>query len=334
MIRAIFGEDSEWLAVMALLALAEFGWWLTAWSLGIAPLPFIGTYLLLASSGLAIAVVGRFAFHMYPIEPTWAALAAGTLLVAVGASVFLPLKYAIPREIPFWLDQPLTTGENAAFGTQPWLLADRLLGWATKPLDWLYGCWLPTQLLVMNFVMLSRPSRAKSHALIAYGLAWFLLGAVAAVLLSSAGPLFYDRAFGGTEFAQLAASLHSHGAWFTLTESDLMWSSIGSRRPGLIAGISAMPSIHVAISLWIVLSSRMMIPRLTYVATSYFILVFVGSVLLGWHYFSDGLVGAIGMWGVWWLAGIIIEHLSARRPMSLPSFPSSRHSGAPDALNG
>lgn len=309
MICATFGEDSEWLAVMALLTLAELGWWLTVWSLGIAPTPFIGTYLLLALSGLAIAVVGRLTLYTDRIEPKWAALAVGTLLVAVGASVFLPLKYSIPREIPFWLDKPLMTAESAALGAQPWLLVDRLLGWATKPLDWLYGCWLPTQLLVMNFVMLSRPSRAKSHALIAYSLAWFLLGAVAAVLLSSAGPLFYDRAFGGTEFAQLTASLHGHGAWFTLTESGLMWASIGATHPGLIAGISAMPSIHVAISLWIALTSRMMAPGLTCVAIAYFILVFVGSVLLGWHYVSDGLVGAIGMWGVWWLAGLIIEHL-------------------------
>lgn len=287
---------------MAALTVIELAWWFTLWIVGIAPAPFIGTYLLLASAGLALAVALRRMFRSGPIEVRLQALAAGTFLVAIGASVFLPLKYAIPSEIPFWLDQTLARGEQAAFGDHPWRLLDRFLGWATKPMDLLYGGWLPTQLLVMFSVILSRPTPAKSRALIAYGLAWFLLGAIGAVLFSSAGPLFYDRAFGGSEFAPLAATLRSRGAWIAIAESDRMWASFGQDQPGLVAGVSAMPSIHVAISFWIVLTARSMLPRLTWLAIAYFIVIWIGSVQLGWHYTSDGLLGALGMWAVWWLA--------------------------------
>ena len=304
MIRGRFGADWDWLLVMALLTSVELIWWFIVWRLGVAPAPFTGTYLALAAGGLALALVLRLALRLGPIAAPWPSIAAGTLLVAIGASVFLPLKYAIPHQIPFWLDRPLAAAERALFGSHPWQLLNRLLGWATTPVDWTYGCWLPTQLLVMFLVMLSRPSQAKSRALIAYSLAWFLLGAIGAVLLSSAGPLFYDRAFGGSEFEPLTETLRSRGAWFALTESDRMWASVSADEPGLIAGISAMPSIHVAISLWLVLAARTMTPRLFVAAFAYFILIWVGSVQLGWHYASDGLVGAIGMLVVWWLAGL------------------------------
>jgi hypothetical protein len=305
-LRIGFGSDRRWLAVFAALTIIELDWWGLAWRAGIAPAPLVGTYLLLGFGGLAAALSLRLALCLRSPDAPWTAVIAGTLLVAVSASVFLPLKYAIPSESPFWLDQPLASVERTFFGSDPWLILDRVLGWVTKPMDWLYGCWLPTQLLVMFSVMLGPPSRQKDEALIAYSLAWFLLGVVGAVLLSSAGPLFYDRAFGGTEFAPLADSLRTRGAWVAIAESDRMWASTSMARPGLVAGISAMPSIHVAISLWMVLTARTMAPRLAWPAAVYFILIWVGSVQLGWHYASDGLVGALGVCGVWWSTRLLI----------------------------
>ena len=66
-----------------------------------------------------------------------------------------------------------------------------------------------------------------------------------------------------------------------------------------------MPSIHVAISLWIHLAARKLLPKAAPVALAYFFLIWVGSVQLGWHYVADGLVGAIGMLAVWKLAKLI-----------------------------
>lgn len=301
-LHAGIGEDRDWLVVMASLAVIELTWWLIEWLVGAAPVPLIGTYLYLAFGGLALAVAVRLVMRMAPLDTAWPAVAAGTVLVAIGASVFLPLKFAIPSEVPFWLDGPLAAAERTIFGGDPWLLLDRLFGFATKAMDWLYACWLPVQLLVMFLVMLSRPSPAKSRSLIAYSLAWFLLGAVAATLFSSAGPLFYDRAFGGDLFGRLAETLRNRGAWVALAESNRMWASMTSNQPGLVAGISAMPSVHVAISLWIFLTVRTMALRATPAAFSYFMLIWVGSVQLGWHYASDGLAGALGMLGLWKLA--------------------------------
>lgn len=309
------GPDRAWLAAMLAITVVELLWWAVAWEAGTAPALFLGTYLLLAFAGVAAAIGLRLALRLAPISAPWREIVAGTILIGIGASAFLPLKYAIPREMPFWLDQPIARAEQAVFGAQPWLLLDHGLGWAAVPMDGLYASWLPVQTLVLFLVLLARPSPAKSRALIAYSLAWFVLGVAAAMLLSSAGPLFYDRLLGGTTFASLRATLQARGAWVALAESDRMWASLADNRPGLVAGISAVPSIHVAISLWIVLAARSLAPRAAAPALIYAMLICIGSVQLGWHYVSDGLAGIVGMLAIWRLT----PALGLRTPMRLRS---------------
>jgi predicted metal-binding membrane protein len=78
-----------------------------------------------------------------------------------------------------------------------------------------------------------------------------------------------------------------------------MWASFASGRPTIVAGISAVPSIHVAISCWTLLAARLMLPRAAPYALAYALLIWIGSVQLGWHYATDGLAGILGMMGVW-----------------------------------
>ena len=309
-IRLEFGDERRWLGVLTLLTAIEAGWWAVCWRAGIAPLPFLGTYILLAGAGLAVALALRKMIFRTPVA-SLSACACGALLVALGASLFLPLKYAIPAEIPMWLDRPLAAAEVNLFGVHPWLAVDRLLGWLLVPVDRVYALWLPVQTLALFLVMTGAPSREKTKALIAYGLGWFALGVVAATLLSSAGPIFYDRLLGGDTFAALAARLRDGGAWVVRAESDAMWRSLATGKPGLAAGMSAMPSLHVAISFWIYLAARGLAPRAAPFALAYTLFMWTASVQLGWHYVSDGAVGIAGMALLWWVAGFLPP--SARR---------------------
>jgi len=322
---------------MAAFTAIELSWWLVAWNFGIAPVPRFGAYLILASAGLSLAILLRLATGLRPALASWRSAIAATLLAAAAASIFLPLKYAIPSEIPFWLDKPLALAEQSLLGAPPWLLLDRTLGWAAVPMDWLYGCWLPVQTLVFFLVVLARPSPAKTRALIAYSAGWFVLGVVAAALFASAGPIFYDRLFGGNAFASLRGTLHARGVWIATAESDRMWASFATQRPGPIAGMSAVPSIHVAISFWIYLIARTMAPRMAAPALIYFILMWIGSVQLGWHYVVDGLAGAAGMLTIWSLSCrskmkptiVIARHRSDLAPET-----DHRQGKAPEAPSG
>lgn len=295
--------ERRWLAVLAAVTAAEWLWWALLWERGVAPLPRPLPYLLMTGAIAGAAMLLRLALWRPAVETSAAAMGAGAVLVGAGASAFLPIKYAIPKLVPFWLDGPLVAVEGRLFGAEPWAVLDRLLGWAAVPLDWLYGAWLPSQTLVLFLVMAARPSEAKTRALTAYALCWFLLGVVAATLLSSAGPVFYDRLTGGDAFAALAPTLRGRGAWILFAESDPMWRSFASGRPGFVAGISAMPSIHVAISLWVALVARSLEPRAAVPAFLYFALIWIASVQLGWHYVLDGLAGAVGMLLIWAAAG-------------------------------
>lgn len=301
--RPDVGADGRWLVVLGLLTAAELCWWAICWQSGIAPAPFLGVYLVLAFAGLVAALALRTAVRSRAERASWGALILGTSLIAISASLFLPLKYAIPAQMPFWLDAPLAGAERRLLGADAWVVADRLFGWALLPVDRIYGLWLPVQTVVLFSVMLLAPSPAKARALIAYCFAWFLLGVVAAILCSSAGPIFYDRLLGGDDFAALAERLRSGGAWMTLRESDAMWASLASGRPGFVAGISAMPSLHVAISVWMWFAARSLAPRAAPFALGYAMFIGIASVLLGWHYILDGLAGALGMGTLWWLGG-------------------------------
>jgi hypothetical protein len=280
-------------------------------------MPLLGIYLLLAFSALASAFVLRLLLHPRSERARWPSVIAGTALVGLGASLFLPLKYAIPKEIAFWLDPVLASAEGGLFGADPWLLLDRAIGWALIPVDRVYGFWLPVQSLALFSIVLEPPSQAKSRALIAYSLAWFVLGVAAAAIFSSAGPIFYDRVFGGGLFEPLRETLRVSGAWVVLAESDAMWEALSSGRPGFVAGISAFPSLHVAISLWIFLAARTLAPRAAPIAFCYFIFVWIASVQLGWHYASDGLAGAAGMLAIWCVAGRVERSLTRASPKDL-----------------
>ena len=313
--KSLFGSDWPWLASMAALTALEVCWWAIAWTAGIAPLPFATLYLLVAFAGVTAALAVRTALRPKTERPRLPAMVAGAALMGIGASLILPLKFAIPQAIPFWLDPSLAAAERTLFGTDAWVLVDAILGWAAAPLDRLYALWLPVQLLVLFAVMTASPSAAKSRAMIAYSIGWFVLGIVAATLLSSAGPIFYDRLVGGNAFAPLADMLRAKGAAMALVESDAMWTAYESGRPGLVVGISAVPSLHVAITFWMYLAARTLAPRAAPLALAYFIVIWLASVQLGWHYFVDGLVGALAMIGIWAVAGAVFSRLTAQGRM-------------------
>ena len=78
------------------------------------------------------------------------------------------------------------------------------------------------------------------------------------------------------------------------------------------SGISAMPSMHVALAtLFALVGWRT--NRWVGIATTLFaVIIQIGSVHLGWHYAIDGYAGAVGMIVIWLLVGRAL----ARREMS------------------
>ena len=227
--------------------------------------------------------------------------AIGFELAALGISAFSELKSQIPTAVPFYADKLLADLDHSLFGQDAWSWFDGYFGAFAYPTSVIYGVWLPMHVLAFTLLVLTKPSKLKSQAIVAFGLMWLFLGVYLAYALSSVGPIFYDRAYGGHRFAELSASVRPY---FMVTQaSDYLWGRYASGDVSIGAGISAMPSLHVAGSLWLALIIRRVVPQLAFVGWTYLAVIYVGSVMLGWHYATDGLVGMAGTSLVWALAG-------------------------------
>jgi hypothetical protein len=206
----------------------------------------------------------------------------GTVLVAVQMGVLTWTKIMLPLASPFWADPVLANFDHALFRVDPWRIAEVLFGWGAPLVDAAYVTWLPIKFLTLATLLASRESCNKAQALLSY----FLIMAFTAIgqyLLSSGGPVFFERLGFGDRFAALPIE-----PWVKLTSSYL-WHDYARAGGDIGTGISAMPSLHVAIALWVALVIRARAPRWKFLGFLYFALILVGSVLLGWHYAADGI---------------------------------------------
>ena len=310
LLREASARDRDWLLPMAAVAAANL--LLSFYLSPLAGVPRLGAFAVLALVVISCLVLLRTGWILFrDREPTpiakisslaranrrraFAVLAA-TYLSAISGACFGLLKVAIPTHNPFWMDPYLLAVEGPL-----WKTSHALLGWATPLIDLIYSTWLPVQVVAFYSLLIARPSHLKSQALISHALIWLFLGTVAALVGSSVGPIFYDRVFGGTTFAELN-SIIARDAPIAFRTSELLWRVYSENAASLVAGISAMPSLHVGMALWLCLLLR---GRWRSVAAVYFALIFLGSVHLGWHYFLDGAVAVFGVVAIWRFSGII-----------------------------
>ncbi len=148
-------------------------------------------------------------------------------------------------------------------------------------------------------------------------LCFILLGNVLAGLGMSAGPVYYGHVTGDHErYAELVRYLSfsaglPHSAHDTQT---FLWSSFTSGRIGLGTGISAFPSLHVALTTLFALAGWQVDRGLGVTLTIYWLVILVGSVHLGWHYSVDSYVATVCAAAIWGLAGRLQRRSGANRP--------------------
>jgi len=320
-------SDLDWLIPMTIVAAIQVALWFAAWRAGWASAPVFEAHGLLGYTLLAIVGTAAFLFRLFQMarsgerEPVTRSaemirrnaprifiIVVAVQVFTLGSAAFQALKTGLPAAVPFWLDPYLANGERLLFGAAPWEWSHAIFGWATPAIDFVYATWLAVQIVTFYTLLLLSPSGLKARAFITLSLAWLILGIGGAYVFSSAGPIFYDRVFGGSEFGALAAALND--APVALRTSDMLWRAYALHTNEIASGISAMPSMHVALALWLalILNETKAAP----LGWIYFGLICLGSVHLGWHYASDGLVGALGLLGIWKLAGM---SLSWRAPV-------------------
>lgn len=239
------------------------------------------------------------------------------LSLAALLSTFWAFKKVLPAFSPFAWDPSLMRLDRAVhFGTDPWALLHPLLGRpaVTFVLDRLYYLWFIFIPLMIAWMGWTRDRRLRMQFLLTYALCWILLGTVLAYWLSSAGPCYYGLVEGTPDpFAPLMGYLYGLHAQFpvnALHMQEWLWSGYAGLAPS--EGISAMPSLHVALAVLYPLVGFRVNRWLGAAFVLYAFVILLGSVHLGWHYAVDGYVSAIAVIAIWKLVGYSLGREASR----------------------
>ena len=222
------------------------------------------------------------------------------------------IKQAIPEIQPFYADNALIELDRIVFfGHDAWELTHAVIGESgTRAIDLAYASWVVVQISMTVFLVLGRDHWFKIRTTLSLQIAWLLLGGGLATMFASVGPCFMDDFFGSNQFSPLMTKLESYDDLLALDAMAYLLEVQGNTAVG--GGISAMPSLHVGVSALIALAVRDAWPRWQPLGWIYLAVMYVGSIHLGWHYASDGLVAGLSVWAIWVLCGRYCDWLRSK----------------------
>jgi hypothetical protein len=305
-------------------------------------LSFLMLTALFCSAGSLIAKVARrdlserpAAYIVRVVHERWRedrglSLLVPTLFFAILLAAFNAFKQSILPLAGFGLDPLFAAWDRAIFGVDPWQISHAFFSApiATLVLSQAYHQYfLPMALGVFLCAVLPGRPRLRTQYLLSFALIWILVGSVLAFLLPSAGGVFWGEFHPGPDpFRPLVDALARHQDLLVeaghegLGARDFQLALAASFGGGDLAigrGISAMPSVHIALAVQFACAAFALRPAFGWVAAAYGLLMWIASVHLGWHYAVDGMVAAIVTVPLWFGCGWL-----ARRLHSIPLRPA------------
>ena len=206
------------------------------------------------------------------------------------------------------LDPTLARIDNM-FGFEPWQVSHAILGpLGTMVLDRLYYCWfVVNQLMLIGVLFVPILVRQRAQVLLTFVFVWIVLGSLLAALFPSVGPCYYGNVYNPDLYAGLMAQLHTINQTYPLTAlgvQDLLWFDHTHDVMNLGSGVSAMPSMHVAVATITALLLRRI--GLSILGAFWLGAIWLGSFHLGWHYAIDGLVSVLGTVAIWKVVAMML----------------------------
>jgi hypothetical protein len=296
--------------------------------------PFYSSYLL-GLSILAVVVAVRHAFgrsHQRflffprvwrPEDFLRSLIAAAPFLLSwpLFMAGFTAIKTLLNDVVLFtWDSTFLEIDRQLHSGQHPWQwLGIDAVGF-TRFLESAYASWGVLLVAVPFAVALRGPnSVARTRFLTSLILVFILLGNLVAGAFMSAGPFWFDFAGGKhNEYAGLFDYLRQvdpDGDFSAIAFQRYLWHAYMNGATQLGTGISAFPSVHVAVATLYALYAWPLgrLPRIA--ALLYLAAVMIGAVHLGWHYSLDCYAGFLGATFIYAAVGAV-QRLHARMALA------------------
>lgn len=220
-------------------------------------------------------------------QTDWTSAMIGAALLASASVTANWSKTMIPSVTGFRWDPFLADLDHALFGTDPWTLfrIDALSRFYALA----YVYWFLVAVAVMLALLLAKPTANRAVALVSFFGIYLVCGTVGHFAMPSGGPIFFERLGYGPRFAHMVATNDVSYNFF----SNYLWRWHLTGLPNLGTGISAMPSLHVAISAWLVFAGRALWRHGWAPAAGFYLVIWAASIASGWHYATDGLAGTL-----------------------------------------
>jgi len=244
------------------------------------------------------------------------------LLSPAVVGIYSAWKQALALLVPYSWDVPLHHLSLRLFGAPEWTF----FAWfyrhplAIHSLDRFYFvAWGVATLATVLALAWTERRVLRMQALLATVLSWALLGSVGAALFGSGGPVFYRLFVGGADpYAPLHLALQQYPDLLSVQIQAYLTHAFQSRDWHALAGISAMPSMHVAQGcLTALIAHRLGSKTLRAAGWCYVSLLFLCSIVLGWHYAADGIASVLAVVAIWHTCGWIARReFAAWRPIA------------------
>lgn len=246
------------------------------------------------------------------------------LLFPLFASAFTSVKTAIRHINPFALDPLFAQWDSVLHGGHAWELIHPLVGFpvVTFALNISYNLWIFILWITFGLVTLMTNRELREQYLLSFFGCWILLGSIAAIGLSSAGPCFYGLLYPADPYQPLMSYLRAvddvYPLW-ALSTQDMLWQNYTAGSTALGSGISAMPSLHVAVTTLNAILLSKLSRTAGIIGWIYLGVILVGSVHLGWHYAIDGYASILGVLLIWRAAGWWVARGTSLSPVAVAS---------------
>lgn len=260
----------------------------------LGPVCAIGLLLRLRSESISDAVA-----HLRSRAVLLSMMAIALLLALTS---YTTLKIQIPDLVPFYADEWAARLDMTLHADAPWIWTHAVWpdAWS-ETMFFVYGklwfaYWIATPVYV---VLWCKPGLTRNY-IWAFLLTLMICGNVVALMFSSVGPVYYDHFLGGDTFEGLQARLTAlDQSGSALYYASYLLDSYYSRDSAFGTGISAIPSMHVAVAVLNAWLFSQMNRFAGVLAWGFALLIQFGSVYTGWHYAIDGYMSALLVTLIW-----------------------------------